>query len=829
MSEQFNLERVLGYTRNKTLRFSEFMAAFIEKPEQYLHTSATLLSEAITSFDYTIVVRSGEPIISYDLFKDKLNNGTNAVYGQETAIKHLVDAIDSAGKETGPNRGLVLVGPPASGKTNIIDLITFGLEEYTKESRVKLYSFFFEFQQHEGQRKLELWSSSRHNPLLLLPPVLKGDPPLRPRLDLLEHVKQVHGKRLLVPTYYHTAVLDKCSIDIIEGLLQNPLNRGKSLYDIVEEYVRIEEIVFSNGQAKGISNIDDMRELRIQLKHFDLSLEDKAILDYHLPGYNPYQYDGAMVASNRGILHIHDGFSGDDNTTESDYRPLLMLLGSGKASVDATQASVDNTVMITTNLEEMERLEKRLTSSKLMDRIEKIPVNYLIDANSEMDILKRDMAILKENYEVDPNLLRIAAYYAVLTRLLPPSRGKFPPNWSERKRKLYNDISVEKKMFIYAYRSEDPITTIRKVPHWHRFRNEALKLGLDLTDADKLSQKIDRHPEALTLHACGLFTNEELALIDDSFMRELYREHFPVEGRSGISVRQLQNIMRNTIAHSDGRKVHVGTFLSQLKRMIAEGFELHHWLAVDPNQQIRGRTLPGRRIGRHRLETGEGNYSDYAGLVKVAKFLYYQTLEREITEATVDREPSQIEADLRSYLQYVLLANAHENKAFAHIMVPKFTFINPRTGEKVDQPDDTYMSSIEKVVAPYRDPTHYRKETAQKFLTLQGNREIVLEADKTVINSRDDKVLNCFHDMYSALLSHRRSVEGIDAEQLGDAFMNKKNDPERFKGYSPEIRDLVCTILDNMCNRFKYPSSIALDTVVYALRKKVIDFSKMIC
>jgi len=572
-----------------------------------------------------------------------------------------------------------------------------------------------------------------------------------------------------------------------------------------------------------------MHELKVELKHFDLSEEDKAILDHHLPGYNPYQYHGAMVASNRGILHIHDGFSGNDEATESDYRPLLMLLGSGKASVDATQASIDNTVMITTNMEEMERLEKRLTSSKLMDRIEKIPVNYLIDATSEMDILKRDMAILKENYEVDPNLLRIAAYYAVLTRLLPPNREKFPLTWSERKQKLYNDIPVEKKMFIYAYRSEDPITTIHKIPHWHRFHNEALKLWLNLDDTEELSGKIDQHPEALTLHGCGLFTNEELALIDDAFMRELYREHFPAEGRSGISVRQLQNIMRNTIAHSDGHKVHVGTFLSQLKRMIAEGSELHHWLAADPKQQIRGRTLPGRRIGRHRLETGEGNYGDYASLVKVAKFLYYQTLEREITEATVDREPSRIEADLRYYLQYVLLANAQENKAFAHIMVPKFTFINHRTGEKVDHPDTTYMASIEKVVAPYRDPQHFRRETAQKFLTLQGNREIVLEEGKTVINSRNDKVLACFHDLYSALLSHRRSVDGINAEQLGDAFMKKKNEPRQFEEYSPEIRELVHTILDNMCTRFRYPESIALDTVVYALRKKVIDFAKMIC
>ena len=50
---------------------------------------------------------------------------------------------ESAEKEAGPNRGIVLVGPPASGKTNIVDLITQALEEYSKQKSTKLYSFYF--------------------------------------------------------------------------------------------------------------------------------------------------------------------------------------------------------------------------------------------------------------------------------------------------------------------------------------------------------------------------------------------------------------------------------------------------------------------------------------------------------------------------------------------------------------------------------------------------------------------------------------------------------------------------------------------------------------
>ncbi|MDJ0840844.1 MAG: hypothetical protein QNK37_30310 [Acidobacteriota bacterium] len=824
-----DIRGVLGYSRNRTLQFSEFVEEFIANPEGYLHTSPTLLASAIKHFGFKIVVRSGEPVISYDIFKDEFNNGTNAVFGQEFAIKHLVDSITSAGKEAGPNRGLVLIGPPASGKTNIIDLMSHALEEYSKQKSVKLYSFFFEFKSEDGLRTLEFWSPFRHNPVLLFPVVLAGDQPLRPRQELFEWACAGRDHKVSIPTYYQNASLDKNSINIIEGLLQNPRNRGKSLFNIFEDYVRIEEIVFSAGQAQGISNIDDMRELKIRRRNLDIGPEDKAILNYHLPGFTVYLYEGAMVASNRGILHIHDGFSGDDRTSESDYRPLLMLLGSGKASVDATQASIDTSVIVTTNIEEMERLEGRLTSSKLLDRIEKVPVNYLLDANSEMDILKRDMAIMREEYEVDPNLLRVAANYAVLTRLLPPGRKKFPENWSQRKRDLYLRISPEQKLFIYAYQSEEPIHTIQKIPHWHGFRNEAMKLGLDLNDPDQLTPLIERHPESITLHASGLFTNDELSLIDDAFMRELWKEHYPFEGRTGISVRQLQNIMRNTVSHSDGRKIHVGTFLSQLKRMIREGPELHHWLHVDGRYKKDG-PPPARvrKIGEMQLGPGEGSYGDFSGLVKVVQYLYYKTIEREITEATVDRDPVQIETDLRRYLQYALLANAIDNKAFAHIMVPKFTFIHPTTGEKVDKPDTAFMASIEKAVAPNRDPVQYRREIAQKFLEMQSKGEISIAEGKNVLNSRNDNLLVCFHTLYAKLLSHRRTVEGINAELLRDAFFQRKNNLTQYKTYPVEIRGLVENIINNMKARFNYPETIALDTIVFALRKKIVDITKMI-
>lgn len=831
----FDIKEALSYSRKRTLRFHEFVAMFIQNPEPFLHTSSTLVAEAIAHFGFSIVVRSGEPVISYNIFKDIFSNGSNAVFGQEFCIKQIVEAIESAGKETGPNRGLILVGPPASGKTNIIDLITYALEEYTKLVRGSLYTFFFQFKDPASDRTVELWSSFKHNPLLLFPTILqRREEVCKPRLELFDHIQRLRGergqKRVTFPTYYQNASLDKCSFDILESLLHNPRNRGKSLYDILEEYVRIEEIVFSNAQAFGISNVDDARQLRVRLTPFDLGPEDRAIINHHLPGNTLTQYEGAIVAANRGILHIHDAFGLNESgrPAESDYKPLLMLLGSGKVSIDSTQAWVDNTVIMTTNLEEMSLLDRQLTSSKLLDRIEKIPVNYLLDANAEMDILARDLGAMHEKYEVDPNLLRIAAYYAVLTRLLPPGKPKGQNHWNSEKKHLYQGITPEQKLFLYAYQPEDAEATILKLPHWHPFRNEAMKLGFDTDHPESFRHLLYRHPRALSLAETGLFSAEDLRQVDDEFMRELRTEHGPNEGKHGISVRQLQNVMRNTISHSDGRKIHVGTFLSQLRRMIQEGPDLHHWMAIDPKYKNERKSIPGRRIGETAFALGEGDYGDFAGLVWVLQAIYFSIVKREITVCVVDRDPREIEADLRRYIQYCLLANALENKAFAHIMVPRFSFVDPKSGQKVDAPDLHFMASIEGVLAGSDPGTLFRQKMAQKFLDLQSKGVLTLEREKSLIASAQDQLLEHFGEEYGALIRHRRTVEGINPEQLRDAFFQKRNNPAFFETYPLAVRDLVNTVLQNMNTRFAYPIAIALDTVVFALRKNILDFAEII-
>ena len=162
------------------------------------------------------------------------------------------------------------------------------------------------------------------------------------------------------------------------------------------------------------------------------------------------------------------------------------------------------------------------------------------------------------------------------------------------------------------------------------------------------------------------------------------------------------------------------------------------------------------------------------------------------------------------------------------MMVPKFTFIDPASGKKVEEPDLNYMVSIEKILSTGSNYQLFRHEIAQKFLDLQSSGELVLESGKSIISSKKDSLLTCFTKEHSLMLSHRKVDENINPELLKNAFFHKRNNPEQYEHHTPEMRQFAEGILTNLSQRFFYSREIALDTIVLALRKQIINFEKIL-
>ena len=117
---------------------------------------------------------------------------------------------------------------------------------------------------------------------------------------------------------------------------------------------------------------------------------------------------------------------------------------------------------------------------------------------------------------------------------------------------------------------------------------------------------------------------------------------------------------------------------------------------------------------------------------------------------------------------------------------------------------------------------------AERFLDMSDSGELTIEEGKSVASSRNDNFLNCFGQEYQKLLSHRRTIGDINPEKVRDALFQRRIEPEKYDSYDEKVRQHAEDILQNLKRRFGYSQESALDTVLFALRKCIIDFDEII-
>jgi predicted Ser/Thr protein kinase len=555
-----------------------------------------------------------------------------------------------------------------------------------------------------------------------------------------------------------------------------------------------------------------MSMLKSEIKKTTLHRRDVEAVTKHLPNLDLYQYQGALVSSNRGILHIHDAFDvNNESALIQKYKPLLLLLGSGKINVESTQIPLDNVTLMTTNLEEMANLEKYLTSVKLLDRIEKIPINYLIDVNAEIDLLKRDIHGYKRDYDIDPNFFKIAAYFSVMSRLCPPKEPK--DEWVANKGIFYENLTPDQKMFIYASKTNNIEQLLYNLPYWHPFCTEARHLGIDLKKPDTYKDKIQQHPDAVDLKDCGLFKDKELGYIDEDLKDHLRREHYPKEGNKGISTRQMQNILRDVILKSDNRKITVSLFLDQLKGILEESSYINSWITITKE-----------------LASEDHDYFEIEKLINTLECLYWAHLNKELTISITDRDPKQIEYDLRKYLQHVLLHHAKSMTKLKKVLIEQFSYVDSNGGGKVTEPNYEYMESIESILHnKYINSTEeFRKGISQRLLDGIHDKDIMLKSTGDIINSSDDNIIQMFIKEHKKLLSNARTNDSLNTDKLKDAFFHKQNNPEEYGKCSAKIKQMCEKVINNMKMNFGYSNDTALEAILYGFRHDIIKLSKII-
>ncbi len=346
--------------------FADYLAMVIENPSiaklSHARVRDAILAKGVDTSP------TGEPI--YRLFEDH-------IFGLEEVLEKVVEYFEAASKGTETRkRILLLLGPPASGKSTIVALMKTALEEYSRTDEGAVYAI--------------------------------ADCPMQE--------EPLH----LVPHAIRPALREQYGIEV-EGEL-NPRNRYllRTKYNGRMGDVPVERVVFSEHEAVGIGYYVATNQ------DADSALLVGSIDDDRLEGTRTevagkaFRMDGEFNVANRGLIELVEMFKADKHL-------LTALLGLAQEQVIKMEKFgsiyAEEVIIGHSNEGDFNTFAVDEHSEALKDRIIAIQVPYNLRVHEEMKIYRKVTAWGEETgICIAPLAIQVASTYAVLSRLDQPTR-----------------------------------------------------------------------------------------------------------------------------------------------------------------------------------------------------------------------------------------------------------------------------------------------------------------------------------------------------------------------------------------------------------------------
>ena len=313
----------------------------------------------------------GDPI--YTLFKDK-------IYGQDEGLRRIIEYFGSASRRLEiRKRILLLLGPPASGKSSVVALIKDALERYTRTEVGTVYAI-------KG-------CPMQEEPLHLIPDQL--------RPDLLKE-SGIHVEGHLCP---------RCRYELAT----------KYKGDIAK--MPVARVVFSEQAAVGIgyyvaqsASADDASLLVGSIDEDELRGERLEVAG------KAFRLDGEFNVANRGLIEFVEIFKADQHL-------LTTLLGLAQEQLVKMErfgsVYADETIIAHSNEGDYTKFMADQFSEALRDRIIAVQVPYNLQVKDEVQIYTKMIEESGlEGVHLPPLTLTTMSVFAILSRLTPPPKGR---------------------------------------------------------------------------------------------------------------------------------------------------------------------------------------------------------------------------------------------------------------------------------------------------------------------------------------------------------------------------------------------------------------------
>lgn len=353
---------------------------------------------------------SRDEITRYNFFSKEL-------FGIEEPIMRLVEYFKSAAQRLEVRkRILLLMGPVGGGKSTIVTLLKRGLEEWSMNDQGAVYAIK-DCPMHE-------------EPLHLIPESLR--PEIEKRYGL----------------YIEGDLCPQCRYNL------------EHVYHGRHEDVLVKRIVFSEKERIGIGTFAPSDPKSQDITELTGSIDLSTIGEVGVESDpRAYRFDGELNIANRGLMEFVEMLKVDEKFLYS-----LLTLSQEQSIKTGRFAMIyaDEVIVSHTNENEYRAFVGNKKSEALQDRIIMIKVPYNLKISEEERIYKKllEQSDALKNVHLAPNTLKVAAMFAVMTRLETPKRA---------------NVDIVKKMKLYDGEDVDGF----KLKDLRELKDEAEREGMD--------------------------------------------------------------------------------------------------------------------------------------------------------------------------------------------------------------------------------------------------------------------------------------------------------------------------------------------------------------
>ncbi len=337
-------------------------------------------------------INEGTPdeISRYNFFSDEL-------YGIDEPIEQIVDYFKSAAQRLEVRkRILLLMGPVGGGKSTIVALLKRGLEKWTRTVPGAVYAIK-DCPMHE-------------EPLHLIPADL--------RLEIERH----YG------IYIEGELCPQCRYNL------------EHVYHGRHEDMLVERILFSEKDRIGIGTFAPSDPKSQDITELTGSIDLSTIGEIGVESDpRAYRFDGELNIANRGMMEFIEILKCDEKFL---YSLLTLSQEQNIKTGRFAMIYADEVIMSHTNENEYNAFVGNRKSEALQDRIIMVKVPYNLKVSMEEKIYEKllNQSEVLSNIHIAPHTLKVAAMFAVMTRLEEPKKASVDV---VKKMKLYDGEDVE--------------------------------------------------------------------------------------------------------------------------------------------------------------------------------------------------------------------------------------------------------------------------------------------------------------------------------------------------------------------------------------------------